>query len=156
MRTYLPATLDELDGPADLAPRRGFAVTAALSAALPDEDEEAREFAAHLAAADESLALLARRPDSPALRLVVTVDLDDADVVVLDATPDAGPDVAPGEVEVATVIPWSRVACVHVDEPATSADVRAALAGDAAAAERLEEADLLWYDVTEVGQIPRA
>ncbi|MBT0994654.1 hypothetical protein KIN34_10180 [Cellulomonas sp. DKR-3] len=159
MRTYLPATLDELDGSTDLAPRRGYAVTAALRAALPDEDEEGWEFAAHLAAADDSLVLLARRPDAPALRLVVTADLDDAAVRVLDVPPpgaDAGDVGTPGEVEVTAPVAWSRVACVHVDEPATASDVRAALAGDDAAVERLEEADLLWYDVSELRDIPRA
>lgn len=153
MRTYLPASLDELDGSADLAPRRGYAVTDALRAALPDEDEEGHEFAAHLAAADESLVRLAARPDAPALRLVVTADLDDADVTVLDSSP--GPGTVLGEVDVAAPVPWSRVACVHVDEPAAAADVRAAIAGDDAAVERLEEADLLWYDVSELAQIPR-
>jgi hypothetical protein len=42
---------------------------------------------------------------------------------------------------------------VHVDEPAATSDVVAALAGDGLAEERVIERELLWYDVTEVGRI---
>ena len=71
MRIYLPTTLDELDRlGGDPGPRRAHAVTAALRAALPDEDDEGWEFVAQLVAADESLALLADRPGAPRLRLV--------------------------------------------------------------------------------------
>ena len=154
MRIYLPATLDELDaltGPGSaLAPRAAFAVTPALRVALPDEDEEGLEFAAHLSAADASYALLADRADAPRLRLVVTADLPDA--AVHPAVGETG-DVC--EVRVDAPVPFDFVACVHVDEPAASVDVVAALAGDAAARERIEEADLLWYDVSELGDIPR-
>lgn len=152
MRIYLPATLDEVD-PAVvvLGPRTAHAVTPVLRAALPDEDEEGLEFSAHLAAADDSLALLAARPDAPPLRLVVTAEVPDA-AVRADGLPDDAP---PSAVALVTEVRLDAVACVHVDEPEVAADVRAALAGDAAAAERLEDADLLWYDVGEIAEIPR-
>src|SRR5674476_1255397 len=57
-RIYLPSTLLELDSRHGLAPRLVHAVTPALRAALPDEDEEGLEYAAQLLAADDSLELL--------------------------------------------------------------------------------------------------
>ena len=65
MRIYLPASLDQLDpasGP--LTARRAHAVTPALRAMFSDEDDEGLEYAAQLAAADDSLELLADRPDA--------------------------------------------------------------------------------------------
>lgn len=149
MRIYLPADLDELDTDGDLAPRRGHAVTGALRALLPDEDDESLEYAAQLAAADDSLALLAQRPAAPRLRVVVSVDVPDA-LVRAPADDDA----LPSAVEVGAVA-RDLIACVHVDEPDAAADVAAAAAGDSAAAERVEEADLLWYDASEIAAIPR-
>lgn len=153
MRLYLPATLDELtattEGDALLAGRTAHAVTQALRAALPDEDEEGWEFAAHLAAADDSLDLLRSRPEAPALRLVVTVDVPDDAV---DAGPQPG--AMPSAVLLTRAATLAEVACVHVDEPTVAGDVRAALSGDVAADERVAEADLLWYDVSEIGDIP--
>ena len=74
VRIYLPASLDQLDpasGP--LTARRAHAVTPALRAMFPDEDDEGLEYAAQLAAADDSLELLGERPDAPQLRCVVSV-----------------------------------------------------------------------------------
>ena len=154
VRLYLPATLDDLepaaDGAVTLTPRVAHAVTPALRAALPDEDDEGLEFSAHLAAADASLALLGASTQAPPLRLVVTVDVPSDSVFVPD---DA--DAEPSAVRLLAPVGRDAVACVHVDEPVTGADVRAALAGDHAAAERVAEADLLWYDVAELEEIPR-
>ncbi|MDC7121141.1 hypothetical protein OMK64_06285 [Cellulomonas fimi] len=148
MRVYVPATLDEIPGP--LTARTAHAVTPALRAALPDEDDETVEFVAQLAAADDALDLLGARPDAPRLRLVVSVDVSEASVV------EVGDDgAAPSAVRLAGDVQASDVACVHVDEPEAADDVRAALAGDAEARERLEERDLLWYDVSELDAIPR-
>lgn len=156
MRIYLPATLDELD-PADggsvsgpFAPRRAHAVTPALRAALPEEDEEGLEFAAQLAAADDSLLRVAARPGVPDLRIVLAADVPDAAV-----TPATSADDAPSGVDVAVEVTLREVACAHVDEPEAAVDVRAALTGDEDAVERLAERDLLWYDVSELGAIPR-
>jgi hypothetical protein len=151
VRIYLPATLDELqpDSPA-LTVRRAHAVTPALRAALPDEDDEALEFVAQLEAADDSLALLARATGAPRLRVVVSADVPDAALA-----PVADGDAPPSAVDVVSPVDARHVACFLVDEPAAARDVALAAGGDAAATARLEEADLLWYDVTERGAIPR-
>ena len=151
MRVYLPATLDELDHlDVDTGPRRAHAVTAALRAALPDEDDEGWEFVAQLVAADDSLALLADRPAVPRMRLVLAADVPDESVV-----PDPDPDAEVTAVTVLSGVGPDAVVCAHVDEPSAAADVVAAVAGDDAAVQRLEDRDLLWYDVSEFGRIPR-
>ncbi len=152
VRVYLPVTLDELQDstPVLLAPRPAHAVTAALRAAWADEDEEGWEYAAQASAADDSLALVAARTQAPRLRVVVAADLPDACV-----TAAADPAV-PSAVEVVCGVGLDQVVSVHVDEPEAAQDVAGAAAGEEAALERLEERDLLWYDVTEVRDIPRA
>jgi len=151
VRLYLPATLDELDDhAAALSARRAHAVTAALRAALPDEDDEGLEFAAQLMAADDSLELLAGRPGAPRLRLVVSVDVPDSAV-----GPTDDPDAAPSAVRLLTTVARDDVVCVHVDEPEARDEVARAAAGDEAASDALDERDLLWYDATELGGIPR-
>jgi len=151
VRIYLPATLDEIaPGTTGLEARRAHAVTGALRAALPDEDDEGLEYAAQLAAADDSLERLRRSPSAPRLRVVVSVDVPEAVVVAV-----SDPQASPSTVEMVSGVGLVDVVAVHVDEPETAADVAAALAGDPEAVERVEEADLLWYDVTELGHIPR-
>jgi hypothetical protein len=156
VRLYLPATLDELDalrGGTPLAgPRRAHAVTSALVALLPDEDEEGVEFAAQLMAADDALVLLASRPDAPTLRLVVTVEV--ADDAVQDAEPE-GEDEAASLTTLVGVATLDDVVCAHVDEPVARDEVARALDGDDAALDALGERDLLWYDATELDRIPR-
>ncbi|MBO3086746.1 DUF6912 family protein [Cellulomonas dongxiuzhuiae] len=150
MRVYLPVTLAELQhvSPVLLAPRVAHGVTPALRALWPDEDDEGWEYAAQAAAADGSLLLLAGTPDAPSLRVVVAADVPEACVRGLDDPP------VPSAVEVVCGVDLSQMVSVHVDEPAAAADVAAAAGGDEAAIERLEERDLLWYDVTEIAQIP--
>ncbi len=153
VRIYLPATVDELDlvhgNRAPLVPRVVHAVTPALREALQGEDEEGWEFAAHLAAADDSLLRIAGRPDAPHQRLVVTAVVPDSFVEHSDT------DEAPSALTLTSAVPWDRVVCVHIDEPEAMSDVAAALRGDEDAATRLSEADLLWYDVSEVDDLPR-
>lgn len=151
MRIYLPATLDEITRPDDeLSPRRAHTVTPALRAAAPDDDEEGLEAIAQLAAAADSLLLLADQPDAPRLRVVVAAELPDdqlsggsAEHAVVTA------------VAVLAPVRVREVVCLLVDEPAAAPDVRAALADEADAADRLDERDLLWYDVSEIGWVPR-
>ncbi|WP_066582609.1 DUF6912 family protein [Cellulomonas timonensis] len=155
MRIYLPATLDELDDPAEggqpvLGARRVHTVTPALRAALPEEDEEELEYAAQLAAADDALLLVAGRPHAPQLRLVLSADVPDGAV-----SPVGDDGVAPSAVELREPVPLADVACGHVDEPEAAEDLALAVTGDEAAIERLAERDLLWYDVSELGDIPR-
>lgn len=162
MRIYVPATFGELPsvsitrdglGSLDLHPRAAHAVTAALESALADEDSEGLEYSALLAAADDDLALIAADEAAPRLRLVLTLEVPDAAVV-----PSTG-DVTvltPSAVDVAREVPGAVVVCAHVDEPEAAPDVAATIAGDDAAAERLVERDLLWYDASELGEIPVA
>lgn len=156
MRIYLPATLDELAAlvvsakrPAalDLAPRGAHAVTAALAAALPEEDDEGLEYSAHLAAADDTLALIAASPEIERRRLVLTVEVPDEAVVaaVGDVTV-----LSPSAVDIVVAVPGATIVCGHVDELEAVHDVEATLAGDDPAVERLVERDLLWYDASEL------
>lgn len=150
MRVYLPATLAELQhvSPVILQPRVAHGVTAELRALWPDEDDEGWEYAAQAAAADGSLLLLAGDPGAPPLRVLVAADVPDACVRGLDDAP------VPSALQVVCAVELGQVASVHVDEPAAAVDVEAAAAGDEAAIERLEERDLLWYDVSEIDEIP--
>ncbi len=156
MRLYVPATLDELDaltGPdaALRTPRRAHAVTPRLSTALPDEDEEGWEFAAQLMAADDALVLLAARPGVPTLRLLVTAEVSGSAVDIAPADDDE-------PVSLVTLLGplvLDDVVCALVDEPSARSQVARALDGDDAALDALAERDLLWYDVTELGRIPR-
>ena len=143
MRIYLPATAAHLRAAAlgsSQEPLVAHAATPALGRALPEEDEEGLEVSASLCAADASLVLLAE-PGAEGLadrRIVIAADVDAEYVRELAVEGD----VLPGTVEVTGEIPWEDVAALLVDEAAAEADVRAARLGD-------EDADLLWYDVTE-------
>lgn len=151
MRIYLPATTADLASPEGLLPRWAHAVTPALRAALPEEDEEGWELAAMLAAADDSVDLLAA-DDSLPRRLVVAADVEESAVRV----PDRGEeDRAPSAVEVTRPVSWTDVVSLHVDEDAAAEDVAAAAVGDEAALDRAAERDLLWYDVTELADLRR-
>ena len=175
MRIYVPATLDELEGAVvaaggarwDVPARRAHAVTPALARELLDEDDESREYEAFLAAADDSLALVAARRCAAPLRVVVSLDVPDASVAAATEAEE------PSAVDV-TALSGVRVVAVHVDEPDATADVRAVLAAAAeendaertgglatseealdGALQRVTDRDLLWYDPTEIPQIPR-
>ncbi|WP_277209837.1 DUF6912 family protein [Isoptericola croceus] len=164
MRLYVPATLDDLDTMTvtargsrwDVPPRGAHAVTGALVAALSDEDDETREYAAFLAAADAALVLVAGDAGAAPLRAVVTVEVPD------HAVTEAAGDVAPSGVDVMAV-PGTKVEAIHVDEPEAARDVRALLAAVDAdddealetATDLLDQRDLLWYHPTEAHQVPR-
>ncbi|MBC7291587.1 MAG: hypothetical protein H5T83_09695 [Actinotalea sp.] len=152
MRIYLPASLPELASSSGLTARLVHAVTPALRAALPDEDEEGLEYAAQLLAADDSLDLLEALPPAARRRVVVAADVPESLVEPVEAD-DAH---APSVVRLLGGVGWSDVACAHVDEAAAGPDVTATLSGDDDAAERLGERDLLWYDVTELAALGRS
>lgn len=145
MRIYLPATLSDFRAE-NLNPPLVHGVTPALVRVTAGEDEEVQELIAFLAAADDSVRLIASRNDTPR-RVVVAADVPD---VQLDGTP-------PGQLETAlllvTPVTWEMVAAVHVDETESSATVAAAAGGDDAAFERLGEVDLLWYDASELADL---
>ncbi|MFD6446811.1 DUF6912 family protein [Promicromonospora sp. NPDC060204] len=183
MRIYVPATLDELDAVSHssaaarwtVAPRRAHAVTKELEAALPDEDAEGLEYVAALNAADDSLALIAGRTDAPHQRVIITVEVPDASVgpVVAGGTDDDEP--VASEVQVTSTVEQVAIVCVHVDEPEAAADIADVLAAadeesdaettaevgeesDSAldeALQRVTDRDLLWYDWSEIKDVPR-
>ena len=150
MRIYLPATSADLSRPAGLPPRWAHAVTAELRRALPDEDDEGLEASAMLAAADESVVHLRAASSAVPRRVVVAADVADSGVVVPErARPwQEGDDQLPSAVEVRSIVPWSDVVSIHVDEPGAEEAVTAALTDDAAV-DRAAEHDLLWHDIVE-------
>jgi hypothetical protein len=182
MRIYVPATLDELDAVTHtsaaarwtVAPRRVHAVTKDLEAGLPDEDAEGLEYIALLNAADDSLALIAGRPDAAHQRVVITVEVPDEAV---GPAPSADDDEAvTSEIEVTSTVEDVAIVCVHVDELEAAGDIADVLAAadeesDAEAVadvgaesetaldealQRVTDRDLLWYDWSEIKNIPRA
>lgn len=182
MRIYVPATLDELDAVTHttsaarwtVAPRRAHAVTKDLEAGLEDEDAEGLEYVAALNAADDSLALIAGRPDAPHQRVIITVEVPDQVVAPASGTGDDEP--VASEVQVTGTVEDVAIVCVHVDEPEAAADIAAVLAAadeesDAEtttqvgeesetaldeALQRVTDRDLLWYDWSEIRNVPRA
>ncbi|MFP5345660.1 MAG: DUF6912 family protein [Actinomycetes bacterium] len=161
MRVYLPATLGLLAavygrGAYRLPPGLSVhAVTPALREWYTEGDVEELEYAALLDAAASSLRALADDEQSPRRRVVLAADVDDSSV-------------RPGQGETASVVLLDEVqlrdvVSVHVDEREAEDDVRAAVAALPAAEAGDEEArfvvdeadghDLLWYDVTEIGDL---
>ena len=184
MRIYVPATLDELDAVTHtsaaarwtVAPRRVHAVTKDLEAGLPDEDAEGLEYIAALNAADDSLALIAGRPDAAHQRVVITVEVPDTAVGPVRGSGDPDDDEAvASEIEVVSTVENVAIVCVHVDELEAAADIADVLAAadeesDAEATadlgaesetaldealQRVTDRDLLWYDWSEIKSIPR-
>lgn len=143
VRLYVPTTLPALAATDGLHAGTAHAVTPALAAALSGEDTEGLELAALLAAADDSVALLARDPGARRYRVVAVAE-------VPGRVPTPVPGAAPSAVVPPARIPWSEVVSLHVDEDVAVDDVTAAAAGDDAALERAAERDLLWFDVTEL------
>lgn len=184
MRIYVPATLDELDAVTHasdaarwtVAPRRAHAVTKDLEAALPDDDAEGLEYVAALNAADDSLALIAGRPEAPHQRVVITVEVPDAAVGPATAPGTDDDETTASEVEVTRTVEDVAIVCVHVDEADAAGDIGDVLAAadeesDAestaqvgeesetaldAALQRVTDRDLLWYDWSEIKDVPRA
>ena len=130
-RVYLalsPAAVHDLvtTGEVGPAPLRGHGVTPALGRPGLVTDEEELEHLAWVAATEEAVGVAAG-----ARRVVAAADVDAATVTV-----PTGADV-PSRVEVGVPVPRTRVVSFHVDETA----------GDTGTA------DLLWFDVTELGEV---
>lgn len=162
MRLYVPATLSDLDtvtgGKIDFQPRRAHAATPSLIAELAEHDItdiEEVEYAAQLAAADDSLMLIAERPTEHWLRLVISVDLPDSAVTPATGSDPDGVPYPASAVDITEAVNQVPIVCVHVDEPEAANDIQGVLQGDEDAMESLSNRDLLWYDVTELHQIPR-
>ncbi len=144
MRVFIPGTTADLDRYREgrWEPEHGYAVTPRLLeiSAFDDPDELAEQ--ARDAAAEDSLIELG----SP-LRVVVVVDVPRA-----DASP--APGAHPAAVTLGARVARRDIACVFIDEAAAAADVRAAAGGDRAALDRLEARDLLWFDESELDDLP--
>lgn len=158
MRLYVPATLNELDSVSgtsiSLAPRRAHTATAALVKAYEAEgitDIEEVEFGAFMAAADDSLMLIAEQPDVPWKRFIISLDVPDS-AVKAAPTDDETPVSA---VDIVEPVGPLKIVCVHVDEPEAAGDIQGVFEGKEDAIVSLNERDLLWYDVTELADIPR-
>ena len=159
MRVYLPSTLPVLagvlaKGVAGPAPLRAFAVTPALREAYASGDDEELEYVAMLAAARESLRLLAADPDAQRRRVVLAADVPQAEVT-WQAYDDE-----PAAVVIGADVPVSAMASGHIDEPGAEEDVAAAAdasfaadAGDEDAAFTVDSAEgheLAWYATQEL------
>ncbi|REF37554.1 DUF6912 family protein [Thermasporomyces composti] len=154
MRVYLGVTMTELaaavaHGGFGPPPLTAHAVTPALREWLVDGDQEELEYAATEGAAHTSLQKVSADPRAPRRRVVVAADVPDAMV-----RPVAGQ--TRSTVEVQTAVRLSDVASVHVDEPAATEAVEAAVAALARASEddtvtdELAERELLWYARQEI------
>lgn len=160
-RVYLPMTLPGLaqvhatgllPGPVG-----AHAVTSTIREWYTQGDTEEYEYVALTEAAESSLRLLAADPDAPRRRVVVAADV--AESAVSDDPDGRGR----SAVRVGVDVPISAVASVHVDEESSTKVVAEAIialdaadAGDDDARFALDEAEateLLWYDVTEIGDL---
>ncbi|WP_034266344.1 DUF6912 family protein [Actinospica robiniae] len=165
MRVYLPGTialLEQLEKERTVPAGRAYAVTEALRAWYLEGDEEELEYAALTAAARASLRLLAADPalpDARALRVVLAADVPEARIRAGAAESED-----PGVIDITEPVRLKDIASLHVDEAAAREAVRAALAALAAdpaegdpeaelAVDAVEDFDLLWYGVQELGQL---
>jgi hypothetical protein len=152
VRVYLAATpaifAADLAATAPLPPGPAFAPTDALARALGEDDPELVEYAAYLAAADACLTLM--RPGRPLPRVVISAEAAPCQLLPAPAA-DADPP-HPAAVTLAAPLRWSDALDIHVDDQSAIWDITAAIGvppPDPAAADRLADRDLLWYDPSE-------
>jgi hypothetical protein len=129
-------------------------VTRELWTASPEAEEDELEYTALMAAAYDSLVLIADTPGEQPARVVIVAEVPDRAVGrVVDVT---------SEVTVDGDVPLSRISAIHVDELTAADAVRAAAAlvpaaqqGDVAAldAVELEDYELLWYATQEIADL---
>jgi Family of unknown function (DUF6912) len=158
MRVYIPATPETLrrlliDGGISAVPITAFAVTPGLREWYVDDDLEELEYAASSEAALASLRLLAADPSAARRRVVISADVPDDAVTVLD-------DLDRGVVRVGVPVPLAACASVHADDVDAEAVVElaarsidAADLGDADAEEIVDDAEgfeLSWYATQEI------
>jgi hypothetical protein len=159
VRVYVPATMqllvEVLNGnavPAEV----GYAVTPSLREWYVEGDDDELEYVAMTSAARASLRLLAKRPNDLPRRVVLAVDVPDADAL-------PRPDIDRAAVHLQRPPPLSCVVSAHVDDSAAEPDVRCAQAALAAAAEGDEDAEfvvdgvedheLAWYAAQEISAL---
>lgn len=163
MRVYLATTLTALPGillAGELAPPplHGYAVTPALREAYASGDEEELEYVAMLAAARDSVRLLAADKTAPRRRVVLAADVLDAEAATIAY------DDEPAAVAIAAAIPLAKVASAHIDDEVAEKDVAAAAEASAAADAGVEDAqftvdgaeghELAWYATQELHHLP--
>jgi len=161
VRVYFPATVPLLRtvhaaGGLGPGPHPAHAVTGTLREWYVEGDLEELEFVALTHAARSSLRLLAADPQAPRLRVVLAADLPSPRTVPVAGGPRS-------LVRVEGDVPLQWVASIHVDEAQAEKTVRVAAgvlaeadAGDDDAAFLVDGAqacDLLWYDVSELGNL---
>ena len=143
MRVYVPIDLGDIGQclSGDWEPKGGYAITPTLLDILASEDDEVlAEQVRDVAAADAVVDLGSAR------RAVVVVEYPRADVELV-----AGEH--PAAVTMVGHVRPEAVVCAFVDGPEAAADGAAAASGDVDALARLEERELLWYDVSEFGDL---
>ena len=162
VRIYLPTTVAGLaalhsTGRLGPAPLQAHAVTPALRRSWPEADDEELEYAVLMAAAYDSLTLIAATSGQPR-RVVVVADADDA---VVSSTASAED---PTTVSVAVDVPISRCTAVQVDDADAEGEIvlalgrlDAAVAGDerALADVSLVELELMWFATQEIPDLLR-
>jgi len=162
VRIYLPVTMTQLRGLHENSrltpsPLLAHAITADFVAATADIDDEEREYVALMAAAHESLQLIAATGGEPR-RVVVSADVDDQYVHGRSGVATA--------VEVSTEISLRQCSSVHIDEVGAQTAVAEAVTGlassfgsasasgvDSGAADSIHELDdheLLWFATQEI------
>ena len=114
------------------------AVTPEVVAALPDSDDEEREYAVTQLAAEDSLERMPGSGD----RLAVLV------AEGADTEPAAGADDDPGLVRTRSTLAWREVAAILVEEGGGAGPEEPAGA-------RSEELDLAWYAPRELDSLTR-
>ncbi len=143
MRVYVPIKIDligeSLSG--SWEPTVGYALTPTmLDIAAADDDEMLAEQVRDAAAADAVLEFGSPR------RAVIVVEYPRADV-----EPVRGEH--PAAVTLVGRVRPDSVVCAFVDESEAVTDGQLAAQGDVEAFARLEQRDLLWYDVSEIDAI---
>ncbi len=137
VRVYVPLATGSVDELATLGtlpapPEDAFAVTARLAASLPASDDEEREYAAFVAAAERAAALSGSGRGSRRSRRVV-----------------AAADVPEGWVTESSAGGTRPIAAVSLSGPLTTRVVVSLHVGESAD----PDADLLWYDITEIDAV---
>ena len=154
VRIYVPTTVSGLaalhsTGRLAPAPLSAHAVTPALRASWVGADDEELEYAVLMAAAFDSLQLIAATSGEPR-RVVVVADVDDA---------VAQPGADDTAVTVSVELPIAQCSAVHVDDADAEGEIVLALerlpeaaAGDerALADVSLVEHELMWFATQEI------
>lgn len=159
MRVYLPSTLPAVarlfhPGAGPYLPDHGYAVTPALREWYSSGDLEELEYVAMTHAARESLRLLAADPAASRRRVVLAAEVPDQQVA------SDGDFAEPAVVRITGAIRLRDIVAGHVDDPAVSAEIEAAVGALKAADEGdgdarfivdgAEGCELQWYATQEL------